>query len=224
MLSDRPFGLVPAHLGFRTRQRRPSLSAETSARETNPALSPPAPAAPAPEPEPAIADSPAAALPSREQHEVERAGETMGPVLLDRPHAKAREPGAEAGRDASKPAPSAPAPSTRPASSAPPRRSTPPGAPPRLDQRRSREISDALELFRACRSARCRHAERCRGEPVACLRSGLEHAPDALHEFARSLISAQNEGLSFEDAFEDAADFHDYYFCWLAGLHAAWRK
>jgi hypothetical protein len=88
---------------------------------------------------------------------------------------------------------------------------------------RSREISDCLELFRSCRKVHCQRAGRCRGEPVACVRAGLEQAPDSIRELARSLMSAQAEGLSVEDAFEDAVDYHENYFCWVGGLQAARR-
>ena len=34
------------------------------------------------------------------------------------------------------------------------------------------------------------------------------------------MMQAPNLDLSFEEAFEDAADYHDGYFSWLAGLQA----
>jgi hypothetical protein len=43
-----------------------------------------------------------------------------------------------------------------------------------------------------------------------------------MQEFARSLLSAQDAGLSFEAAFEDAMEEHEEgYFAWIAGLNAA---
>jgi hypothetical protein len=81
-----------------------------------------------------------------------------------------------------------------------------------------------FELFRLCRRSRCRKAGRCRGEPVACLQAGVRHAPDNVRQFVSSMMKAQELGLSFEEAFEDAADYHDAYFAWLAGLQAAQRK
>jgi hypothetical protein len=35
------------------------------------------------------------------------------------------------------------------------------------------------------------------------------------------MMQARDLGLSFEEAFEDAADCHDGYFAWLDGLRAA---
>jgi hypothetical protein len=97
-----------------------------------------------------------------------------------------------------------------------------PPAPHANHRHRWREVCDCLELFRACRSARCRRSQCCRGDPVACLRSGARLAPESMHEFVRSLLYAQDEGLSFEAAFEDAIEKHEEgYFAWLAGLNAA---
>jgi hypothetical protein len=81
-----------------------------------------------------------------------------------------------------------------------------------------------LELFRLCRRSRCRHARRCRGEPKACLHAGVRHAPESVREFVIGMIKAQELGLSFDEAFDDAADCHDAYFAWVAGLQAAQRK
>jgi len=86
-----------------------------------------------------------------------------------------------------------------------------------------RHACNWLELFRLCRRLRCRHAGRCRGDPVACLRAGVRHAPDNASQFVISMMKAQDVGLAFEEAFEDAADFHDAYFAWIAGLQAAQR-
>jgi hypothetical protein len=87
---------------------------------------------------------------------------------------------------------------------------------------RWREVCDCLELFRVCGRTRCRRAECCRGDPVACLRSAMRLAPQSVHELARTLLHAQDEGLSFEAAFEDAIEEHEEsYFAWVAGLNAA---
>jgi hypothetical protein len=59
---------------------------------------------------------------------------------------------------------------------------------------------------------------------MACLREGVQHAPDSVRQFVVSMIKARDVGLSFDEAFEDAADFHDAYFAWLAGLEAAQRR
>ena len=91
----------------------------------------------------------------------------------------------------------------------------------RLERRGLREACNWLELPRICRKARCRKAGRCRGEPLACLRAGLARAPEPAREFVRSMMQARDLGLSFEEAFEDAADCHDGYFAWLDGLRAA---
>ena len=104
-----------------------------------------------------------------------------------------------------------------------------PGYPPSGEQHRAvrarwRDACDWLELFRICRRACCRHAGRCRGEPMACLRAGVRHAPQAAREFVRAMMQAQDQGLSFEEAFEDLADCHDGYFGWLAGLAAARQR
>ena len=77
---------------------------------------------------------------------------------------------------------------------------------------RSREISDCLELFRSCRKAHCQRAGRCRGEPVACVRAGLEHAPDrSANGRARSKKRSRTLRLSRE------------LFSWVGGLQAARR-
>jgi hypothetical protein len=89
---------------------------------------------------------------------------------------------------------------------------------------RWRNACDWLELFRICRQARCRHAGRCRGEPVGCLRAGVRHAPQPARDFVRAMMQAQDQGLSFEEAFEDLAELHDGYFGWLAGLAAARQR
>jgi hypothetical protein len=34
------------------------------------------------------------------------------------------------------------------------------------------------------------------------------------------MLEAQDEGLSFEEALEDACEQRDAYECWMAGLHA----
>jgi hypothetical protein len=59
---------------------------------------------------------------------------------------------------------------------------------------------------------------------VACLHAGVQHAPDSVRQFVLSMMKGQDVGLSFDEAFEDAADYHDAYFAWLAGLEAAQRR
>jgi hypothetical protein len=59
---------------------------------------------------------------------------------------------------------------------------------------------------------------------VACLRAGVRLAPAPARKFVRSMMRAQERGLSFEEAFENAADYHDGYFSWLAGLAAKPRR
>jgi hypothetical protein len=96
-----------------------------------------------------------------------------------------------------------------------------PPAPHAVHRHRWREVCNGLELFRACGGARCRRSECCRGNPVACLRAGMRLVPESMHEFARSLLYAQDSGLSFEAAFEDALEQHEEsYFAWVAGLNA----
>jgi hypothetical protein len=96
-----------------------------------------------------------------------------------------------------------------------------PRAPRAAHRYRWREVCDCLELFRICGTARCRRAECCRGDPVACLRTGVRHAPE-MGDFARDLLQAQDEGLDFEAAFEDALEEHqECYFAWIAGINAA---
>jgi hypothetical protein len=100
----------------------------------------------------------------------------------------------------------------------------PSGEPHRAVRARWRNACDWLELFRICRRACCRHAGRCRGEPVACLRAGVRRAPQPARDFVRSMMQAQQQGVPFEEAFEDLADCHDGYFGWLAGLAAARQR
>jgi len=99
-----------------------------------------------------------------------------------------------------------------------------PRAPHATHRYRWREVCNCLELFRVCASARCRRTKCCRGDPVACLRLSMRPAPEPVREFVRSLLQAQDEGLSFEAAFEDAVDYHDCYFAWVAGLSAGRRR
>jgi hypothetical protein len=101
---------------------------------------------------------------------------------------------------------------------------TPSGEQHRVARARWRHACDWLELFRICRQVRCRHAGRCRGEPVACLRAGVRRAPKPAREFVLRMMQAQDQGVPFEEAFEDLADHHDGYFGWLAGLAAARQR
>jgi hypothetical protein len=89
------------------------------------------------------------------------------------------------------------------------------------ERERWRHACDWLELFCICRRQSCRRAAHCRGEPTACLRAGVQQAPEPAREFVRRMMQAQELGLPFDEAFEDAADCHDGYFGWLAGLAAA---
>jgi hypothetical protein len=100
-----------------------------------------------------------------------------------------------------------------------------PPAPRPAHRHRWRAVCDCLELHRICGSAHCRRTGHCRGDPVACLRAGVRPAPVALREFARSLLQAQEEGLSFDDALEEALGEHnDCYLAWSAGLSAHRRR
>jgi hypothetical protein len=95
-----------------------------------------------------------------------------------------------------------------------------PPAPRLLHRYRWREVCNALELFRICGTARCRRTQHCRGDPVACLRSGVQHAPEVA-EFSCAMLHGQDEGLNFEDAFEEALDKHpEAYDAWISGLSA----
>jgi hypothetical protein len=98
-----------------------------------------------------------------------------------------------------------------------------PPAPRLLHRYRWRGVCNALELYRICGTARCRRTECCRGDPVACLRLAVRLAPE-IAEFARELLRAQDDGLSFEAAFEEFLDEHqECYSAWIAGLNAASR-
>ena len=87
-----------------------------------------------------------------------------------------------------------------------------------------RHACNWLELHRICRQARCRHAGRCRGNPETCLRAGVRLAPQPARDFVRSMMQAQELGLSFEEAFEDAADHREGYCGWITGLWAAAKR
>ena len=74
-------------------------------------------------------------------------------------------------------------------------------------------------------------AGRAAGTPAAAAASrwpacsaGVRNSPDSVRQFVIGMMRAQDEGLPFEEAFEDVADYHDAYFAWLAGLQAARRK
>ena len=84
-----------------------------------------------------------------------------------------------------------------------------------------RHACDWLELHHLCANARCRRAGRCHGEPMACFRAAVPLVPEAARQFVRRMIEGQELGLDFEEAFEGAADFHDGWFAWIAGLQAA---
>lgn len=90
-----------------------------------------------------------------------------------------------------------------------------------IERARSRQLCEWFELDRLCARPRCRRAGGCRGEPSACLRTGLAQAPAAVAELARRIQEAQQQGLDMEAAFEELADCHDVFFAWTAGLAAA---
>jgi len=216
MLSDRPFtGLVPEHLGFRAPRRRTSVSAENSPREMNAPLPQPAPVAPAasPVPESAIANSPPVILSPRVERDVSLAASPPGP------------PSPRLGGHVSKPAKTLAA----PGDPAPPLRggrkegAATPSAMHSAERAAWRHACDWLELHRLCRHRRCRHAGRCRGEPVSCLHAGVPRVPRSARYFVTSMMRAQDLGLPFEEAFENAADYFDSYEAWVIGLEAGWR-
>jgi len=111
-----------------------------------------------------------------------------------------------------------------PAASAPPPGDTLSGKQHRAMCALWRHACDWFELHRICRQARCRRAGRCRGEPVGCLRAGARRVPQPARDFVRAMMQAQELGLPFEEAFEDADDYHDGYFGWLAGLAASRQR
>ena len=59
---------------------------------------------------------------------------------------------------------------------------------------------------------------------MACLRAGVRRAPQPAREFVLRMMQAQDQGVPFEEAFEDLAEHHDGYFGWLAGLAAARQR
>lgn len=87
-----------------------------------------------------------------------------------------------------------------------------------------RHACDWLALYCICRNARCHRAQRCRGEPVACLRAGAARAPQPVRDFVSRMMKAQELGLSVDEALDDAADDFDSYDAWIAGLEAARRR
>ena len=215
MLSDRPFADTdPIRLSVHAPKPRRGFTAEElqqisrevraecadaaqrdDASEAAPAPEPGRPASAAPAPSPEPDAKIADSPPAAQQRSPDRAQRHPGQPSLPIPDFAALHPGY-----------------------------TPSGEQHRAVRARWRDACDWLELFRICRQARCRHAGRCRGDPVACLRAGVRQAPEPAREFVRRMMQAQDQGLSFEEAFEDLADCHDGYFGWLAGLAAARQR
>jgi hypothetical protein len=83
-----------------------------------------------------------------------------------------------------------------------------------------RSLADWLGLFRMCGRASCRRANGCRGDARACLRACAPGVPEPVRDFVRAMLEAQDEGLSFEAALDDADEHREAYECWMAGLHA----
>jgi len=86
-----------------------------------------------------------------------------------------------------------------------------------------RHACNWFQLHHLCDHGRCRRAGRCRGDPMACLRAGVPRVPQSARDFVSSMMKAQDLGLPFEEAFEDAADCFEGYEAWSAGLAARRR-
>jgi hypothetical protein len=80
---------------------------------------------------------------------------------------------------------------------------------------------DWLALHHLCSKMRCRKAQRCRGDAVACLRAAIPLVPESARQFVREMIEGQEWGLSFEEAMEKAEELQDGWASWIAGLEAA---
>ena len=87
-----------------------------------------------------------------------------------------------------------------------------------------RHAGDWLGLFHICRHARCRKAQRCCGEALACLRAGVKLAPESARQLVLHMMQSRELGTDFEEAFAEAEDWHDGYFAWLDGLRVAARR
>jgi len=86
-----------------------------------------------------------------------------------------------------------------------------------------RHACNWLQLHHLCGHWRCRRAGRCRGEPTSCLRAAIPRVPRSARDFVLRMMKAQELGLPFEEAFEDAADYFDGYEAWVTGLAAVRR-
>jgi hypothetical protein len=215
-------GLVPDHLGFRVRQRRWNDSAPNSPHGIDAPLPESAPAAPAPspDPKPAIESAPPLALSPPE--ELAAGGAVVAapspvefPPPLDVPASNSAKALAETLAASSRAAP--------PLRSVMEEDATAPIKTHRAGMHAAelacwRHACDWLQLHQFCGSRRCRHAKRCRGAPVACLYAGVPKVPQTVRTFARLMMQAQDLGLPFEEAFEDAADYFDAYEAWINGL------
>jgi hypothetical protein len=212
---DWSVGLVPDHLGFRKPQRRAdSDDAEPAQQILAPAVRP------APrirqlgsEPETAGPSAPLAAAHSPRDEDA-AAGEPAITVPPPR-----HDPVAVA--NAGSPA----APLSAAADPAPP---NPPAAPASLGDHRAehlrwRHACNWLALYRLCHRTRCRHAGRCRGDPMACLQAGVARAPQPVRDFVLGMMQAQELGLSVEEALEDTAGIEAYE-AWTAGLQAVGKR
>ena len=83
-----------------------------------------------------------------------------------------------------------------------------------------RESCKLLGLFHFCCSARCRKAAACRGNAELCLRERAPQVPEPVRQWVGGLMEARDDGLTFDEAREDVAEFEEAYACWLAGLEA----
>jgi hypothetical protein len=88
----------------------------------------------------------------------------------------------------------------------------------RVERLSARHACNWFGFCHLCAHARCRRANGCRGDPMACLRRHVPQVPAPVRSWVRGIMRAQDDGLSCDEALDDMAEFEDGYFCWIAGL------
>jgi hypothetical protein len=85
------------------------------------------------------------------------------------------------------------------------------------EREQHRLACDALRLHRACARARCRRAQACLGDPLAC--HARADVPEPVQDFVAAQLLAGRVPLLALLAGDNAAD-REAYECWIAGLEA----
>jgi hypothetical protein len=94
-----------------------------------------------------------------------------------------------------------------------------------VERESARQACNWFGFCHLCAHARCRRANGCRGDAMACLRRHVAQVrrhvaqvPAPARSWVRGIMEAQDDGLTCDEALDDMAEFADGYFCWIAGL------